>query len=569
LIEQLIGRSDVLATDSVESLVLDVANALVTKGVEIHGDHITDEQLFAWLRIGRDAYGETSRDPDCQKRLSTWLNFRHDRYKGLLAMCFALYGVDEKHYLLIDARQNLLLGVAPTTDIGLWHFQRMINEPNELLAKEHLSAAMKTLFDNQGNAGLTIEMILEWAEKDPIRQIWLEPYLYREIPDWQKAHVLNKKKNEAEQSKNRQERGLCLLKSLPEIKSATVAIGVLSQLANVWNGRYSDFHGDTPRDRYEKAYEHSERIYNAAQDGFRACVFRDDIPLAQDILALYIKDQEYKIGLPLLIGAQLRWEESPTFIDQISDETLTSLFCFYVLTAPRISASWGSAMLSQKTNLVADVLVKYASLCFEKKRETGDVFSQLLHESTYYDVAHIAIPQLLQKFPLKSTTAQLGALKALLQAGLRYVEAEMPHLIAQRIARKSLDMPQRVYWLTAGLIVAPDVYEKQLWDYVESSWKKVQLISDLLWCGMGTSSRVADRLPPYTLGRLIEISAPHASFVWGYTGEVVTFSDAMHLADQIHALVSILSERVSEESLTQLRQKTGILRLRGENCITT
>jgi hypothetical protein len=381
----------------------------------------------------------------------------------------------------------------------------------------------------------------------------LAPYLYQEIPEWRKKNALREKKNESEQDQNRYERSVRILKALPEIKSATADIGILSELAKVWAG--CDIHGETPRERYEKAYEQSEQIYAAAREGFRACVSRDDIPTVQSILDLYIKSEQYTIGLPLLLGAQLRWAEDRTFIDQLPNDTLASLFCFYVLkalTAPRISASWVSAMLSQKTTLVADVLVKYASLYFEKKRETGDVFSQLLHESSDYDVAHIAIPKLLQKFPLKSTTAQLGALKALLQAGLRYVEAEMPHLIAQRIARKSLDMPQRVYWLMAGMVLVPDVYEEKLWDYVGDSWKKVQLISDFLGCGMGTSFRVADRLPPYTLGRLIEISAPHALFGWGYTGEVVTVSDAMHLADQIHALVSILSERVSEESLREI-----------------
>lgn len=545
LITQLIGRSDVLATDSIDSLVLNVANALVTKGVEIHGDHITDEQLFAWLQIGSNTYGETSRD-SAYDRLTTWLSARPDRYKGLLAIIYA------------DAKNNcsmsryLLSSCEPPEDIGLWCFQNLTKETNENSRGRYLDRAIATLEENKGNVGLIIEMILEWAEKDPIRQAMLAPYLYQEIPEWRKKNARREKKHESERAQNRDDRSLPILAALPEIKSAIVAIGVLSQLAKVWDGRYSDFHGDTPRERYEKAYEYSDLIYAAAQDGFRACVFRDDIPLAQDILALYIKGQEYNIGLPLLIGAQLRWEEDPSFIDQISDETLASLFCFYVLTAPRISASWVSAMLSQKTTLVADVLVKYASLCFAKKRKTGDVFSQLLHKSTYYDVAHIAIPKLLQKFPLKSTTAQLGELKALLQAGLRYVEAEMPHLIAQRIARKSLDMPQRVYWLMAGMVLVPDVYEKKLWDYVGDSWKKVQLISDFLGCGMGTSFRVADRLPPYTLGRLIEISVPHALFGWGYTGEVVTVNDAMHLADQIHALVSILSERVSEESLKEI-----------------
>lgn len=544
LITQLIGRSDVLATDSLDSLVLNVANALVTKGVEIHGDHITDEQLFAWLRIGSNTYGETSRD-SAYDRLTTWLSARPDRYKGLLAIIYA------------DAQNNcsmsryLLSSCEPPEDIGLWCFQNLTKETNENSRGRYLGRAIATLEENKGNVGLIIEMILEWAEKDPIRQAMLAPYLYQEIPEWRKKNARREKKHESERAQNRDDRSVAILKALPEIKAGTASIGILSQLAELWDGRYCDLSGNTPKERYEKAYDHSEQLYNAAQEAFGSCVFRDDIPSLKDILDIYIKDQKYNIGRPLLIGAQLRWEEDPSFINQISDETLASLFCFYVLTAPRISASWVSAMLSQKTTLVADVLVKYASLCFEKKRETGDVFSQLLHESTY-DVAHIAIPKLLQKFPLKSTTAQLGDLKALLQAGLRYVEAEMSHLIAQRIARKSLDMPQRVYWLMAGMVLVPDVYEKKLWDYVGDSWKKVQLISDLLWWGMGTSFRVADRLPPYTLGRLIEISAPHASFVWGYTGEVVTVSDARHLADQIHALVSILSERVSEESLKEI-----------------
>ncbi len=546
LIEQLIGRSDLLATDSVESLVLDVANALVTKGVEIHGDHITDDQLFAWLRIGNDVYGETSRDPACQDRLTTWISERPNRYKGLLAIVYA------------DAKNNysmsryLLSSCEPPEDIGLWCFQNLIKETNEKSGGLYLDRAISTLETTKGNTGLTIDMIQEWAQKDPNRQAMLAPYLYQEIPDYLKKNALRRKEYESKQSQNRDDRSLAILKALSEIKAGTASIGILSQLAKVWYGRYYDLSGNTPKERYEKAYENSEQLYNAAQEAFRSCVFRDDIPSLQDILDIYIKGQEYNIGLPLLIGAQLRWEEDPTFIDQLPNDTLASLFCFYVLAAPHITAKWSSTIIVQKTNLVADVLVKYASLCFAKKRETGYVFSQLLHESSYYDVARTAIPQLLQKFPLKSTAAQLGDLKALLQAGLRYVEAEMPHLIAQRIARKSLDMPQRMYWLTAGMVLAPDVYEEKLWDYVGNSWKKVQLILSFLGQERGFFVSFLAKLSAPTLGKLIEISTPNAVFAWPSTDAIVTLSRAVELAPQIQTLVYVLSERVSEESHQEL-----------------
>jgi hypothetical protein len=551
VLEQICKRDDLSFGSHGEyySALSDIVANLVTKGVEVHGDSVSDACLFSWLMLGIGKYHKVRRKQELQSKLSVWLSARPERYKELLAICYERYQANERYFVFINECQSVLLGAVPPADIGLWHFQRIEKETNEFLAREYLSSAISTISKNEGNTGLTMEMIHAWAANNPIHQKWVHACLE---PDWRKNDALREQKYESEQSQNREERSVGILNALPEIKSGTAAIGILSELAQMWEGHYSDFPGESSLDRYEKAYKDFEIIYDAAQIGFRACVSRDDIPSLQDILDIYIKGQKYKIGLPLLIGAQLRWEEDPTFIYQLSKETLASLFCFYLIIAPNITANWVSAIVSRQTNLIADVMVMYVSRCFAGKRHPGYALSLLLRGDRYGDVARIAIPQLLQKFPLKSTAAQLDDLANLLKSGLDYPEIDMSRLISERITRKSLDMPQRVYWLMAGLVLAPDVYEEKLWDYVGDSWKKVQLISDFLGCGMGISSRVADRLPPYTLGRLIEISAPHALFGWGNTGEVVTVNDAMHLADQIHALVAILSGCVGEESHREL-----------------
>ncbi len=552
-LEQLCQREDLSLDSHGEYAELSkiIAN-LVTKGVEVHGDRISDACLFSWLMLGSDKYGRVRREASLQSRITTWLSERPERYKGLASIRYERCKQSTAHMEeTFSALRNILQRASRPADIGLWHFQRIDQESNEFLARVYLLEAMKTLFDNQGNAGLTIEMVLEWAQKDPLRQSWLNPHLYEEIPDWRKENELREQKHNSEQAQRRYERSLNILKAMPEIKTATVPIGVLSQLANVWEGRYSDVHGETPRDRYKKAYENDKEIYNAAQEGFRACVSRDDIPSISDILDLYIKGQEYKISLPLLIGAQLHWEADRTFIDQIPNETLTSLFCFYLLIAPNITAEWVFTIVSQKTTLVADILVAYVSRCFTGKRTPGYALSLLLRDDSYGTVARIAIPQLLQKFPLKSNAAQLDDLADMLRAGLNHLETEMPRLIAERIARKSLDMPQRVYWLTAGLILDPDVYEKNLWEYVGNSWKKVQLISAFLGRRPLYESSFIKSLPTHTLGRLIEAAVPHAVFDH-YRQEMVFSNLGSDLADHVHTLISILSGRGSVESLNEI-----------------
>ena len=127
--------------------------ALVARGVQVHGDRIPDTQLFTWLRIGTDEYGERRQEPEFHKTITQWLIDRPERYKGLLRVCFERNEANPSplHGLFNDSQ--ILRGIPAPADIGLWHFQNIDCTSNETLTKEHLAEAMRTLWSDQHASG--------------------------------------------------------------------------------------------------------------------------------------------------------------------------------------------------------------------------------------------------------------------------------------------------------------------------------------------------------------------------------------------------------------------------------
>ncbi|MCG3770950.1 MAG: hypothetical protein JW384_02130 [Nitrosomonadaceae bacterium] len=88
VLDQLAQRSDLKSLNWVEFHISRTLAALVARGVQVHGEKIPDTQLFTWLRIGTDEYGERRHEPEFHKTITQWLIDRPERYKGLLGVCF-------------------------------------------------------------------------------------------------------------------------------------------------------------------------------------------------------------------------------------------------------------------------------------------------------------------------------------------------------------------------------------------------------------------------------------------------------------------------------------------------
>ena len=549
ILDELSLREDLQPIDRVEFHISRMLAALVARSVQIHGDAISNEKLFSWLRIGADEYGEIRNQSEFQDSIAAWLAKRPERYKGLLGVCYDRNGDQESplHALFNDTQ--VLRGVSSPAEIGLWHFQQIDSTKNETLAKEHLSSAIRALWSDQGNQGLTLEMVTDWAGDDEVKLCWLRPELCCPILDLQIAQNDAAKQRQYEQDQSKHDRSFNLSVKLPEIATGVAHPALLGELAGVWTNRYIDTRGDTPLDRFRSYCNNYEEVFNATSAGMKACVKRQDLPSVAEVIELSLQRREHFIRRACLLGMDLLWPETPSEIDSLSDATLEKMVCFRFTDATDATPAWFLHLVQKKPALVSKVLIAYASACFKAKRDFIDGISQLARDPEYKQVALLSVLELLRSLPSKINSSQLSHLSRLLKAGIKYAIPDLLNIIAQKLRLKSLEPSQKVYFLLAGALLDPSNYEQRLWSFVGNRWQRIEHISEFL--GDGFNDLPIDlKLGAATLGKLIELQTPFAEVDWPMGGGIV--SPAMRLGDHVKVLIGKLAALGTHESLEEI-----------------
>jgi hypothetical protein len=551
VLDQLAQRSDLQSLNWVEFHISRTLAALVARGVQVHGDRIPDIQLFTWLRIGTDEYGERRHEPEFHKTITQWLIDRPERYKGLLGVCFERNEANlfPRHGLFNDSQ--ILRGIPAPADIGLWHFQNIDCTTNEALSKEHLAEALSSLWSDHPAPGLTFEMVLEWAGDDPVKSSWLEPLLTWEIPEWRKAQNHSIQQRQREQADIKRERSINLATKLSDIRSGQANAALMGQLAGVWLNRYSDTRGESPLDRFKTYCDNYVDVYEAAKAGMPACIKRSDLPSIKEIIDLHLKQQAHWIRAACLLGMELSWTENPSAVDVLDSSTLEKMVCFRLTDGTETPPEWFLHLVSNMPELVSKVLITYASESFKAQKEYVDGIYPLARNAEYKQVARLSVPALLLSFPTRNKSNQLNHLNSLLRSALKYEMLELPAIAAKKLKLKSLDPGQRVYFLLTGMLIDPARYEQKLWDFVGESWQRIQHISDFL------GNRLSDlpinfTLSAKTFGKLIEIQTPFAEVDWPMGGGAV--SQAMTLGDHVRGLIGKLTALGTPQSLEEINR---------------
>jgi hypothetical protein len=483
--------------------------SLLTRGVQIHGEDITDKRLFAWLGIGSDKHGNTRRDKEHLEAIAKWLENHPERCKAILALCFGQCESANHVGYCIHTQQHRLHGALPPKDIGLWHLEQASQTTNDDLAQLHVAEAVRSLIHQHGNAGLSLEKIEEWGEAYPERKHWLSPLLRCELEDWRREDAADKIARKLAQNESRRERSIALIKHLEAIRSGTANAGQMHHLACVWMGHFSDIDGKTPLERFDSYCENGDEALTVAEAGFFLCPVRHDLPSVAEIIDLGIKQQEHYIRRPCLIGMELRWRAGVSCIDALGEDNLRRMFAFRLTYGVDETPEWLAYLVRKRSELLAEVLVEYVKSTLKAGQDSVSCISPLCHSPDYRNIAQTTGPQLLRCFPVRARSGQLSSLAYLLKAALRYSTQQLPEIIEKKLLAKGMDVAQKTYWLATAMLVDPPKYEPALWQYIGKSWVRANHL--LAFLG-GHDADFGNDYPlsPRTIGKLIELLTPHA-----------------------------------------------------------
>ena len=245
-------------------------------------------------------------------------------------------------------------------------------------------------------------------------------------------------------------------------------LDLLHRIGFEYFGFFYDFNGDKGLKSIEKWLLGDHSLINAALEGLRGAINREEVPDAEEILGLKEKGRTHYLGLPFLAGLAEVERTTPEDSSQWDDDQIRTALAFYYSTPHAdYRPKWYQRLLVSRPEIVAEVQVQSAISEFRSGREHIYKLWELAHDPNHSQVAKYASLPLLHTFPVRCKLNQIENLNHLLWAALQYTDrSSLQELVKKKLSLKSMNDAQRVYWLAAGIIVSPGTYNDLLRDFV-------------------------------------------------------------------------------------------------------
>ncbi len=291
---------------------------------------------------------------------------------------------------------------------------------------------------------------------------------------------------------------------------------LLHTLAVAYLDGYSDVSGETPRERLQCLLGPDDDLVEAALTGLRGTICRPDLPMWTEVSKLATEGRAHYLAYPLMAGLQELSETAETNRCELGDSQ-TRLAVAIHFAVPRMGQrdhskhppGWFRGCLAREPETVAEVW----SRCARAQLLRGDGFlpdaGRLARERGYEQLAQAASVPLLKVFPVRCKAAQLPILANLLAAAIAHADrTQLLELIDTKLAYGSMNSGQRVYWLTAGLLLQPNAYGDRLESYVSGKVRRIQRLAEMT-CGVAVEHALRDRTSVTVLEKLVRLIGPY------------------------------------------------------------
>ena len=458
---------------------------LLARGLEFGGDSIAPQQLLNWFRA--DLFRDSPRASEEEvRRIGAWLGAHPDMQEALIAK----YVSRNSNLVSNHEIDEILYGSDPPATLGNWCLEQAQASSHPRLAEAYLRLALAR--------GVSPDVL--WGherETQPLRDV-MKGMLVCPLPEGFYDSAAKRGNSWQQESSRRRREFVAVVQSHEdELRANRGGVGLLDELANVYYGGSADVHGHNPRDRLRDLFGDETHLIEATLAGLRGAPFRDDLPDAGQVIDLLTTDRRYVVARPVLAGI----DESAE-LRRLTHRQLRRVLAFHFATFTENSKSRGRRLLDLDFAAAAETLVQ----CTAAKLHTGNYESTIAYElavGEYVPLAASATLPLLAAFPLR--TAQREAvemLDGLFIGALRHADrAALVALIARRLSRTSMSTAQRVHWLAAETVAAPETAVDRLREFVGQQGHRVTQLTVFLV----RIERLLDDLPTRTLAALVEL----------------------------------------------------------------
>ena len=338
---------------------------------------------------------------------------------------------------------------------------------------------------------------------------------------------------------------------LPALRENRCQPSLLHHLAKVFFGEFVDVEGDTPVDRLRNLFGEDEHLVQTVLEGLRSSVRRNDLPGDTEIIRLATEDRLHFLALPFMAGLELTDRSGSVDGFPIDGEQMQLGLAIYFVDPTFRSTDrnpgWLPSLLEARPDVVADVLIRCARPLMPHGRDLQRYFFNLARSPGHVEVARLASMPLLQAFPIRCRQSQLEALSFLLQAALLHGDAaSFLQLLGRKLTHRSMNVSQRVYWLAAGLLAAPDSYREALGSFVVGSERRIRHLAGFIG-NHAFPARLFEQLDPSALQLLIRLmGTSYRPSIRPPPGNVYRIDHGMQVSDHVAELIDRLGTHLSQ-----------------------
>ena len=413
-------------------------------------------RLFVWLGL---AAKEASHDS--RATIRAWLSEHPSSYKAVVCLAADRFTTSSDLHLEVYRR---LFSAAEPSDFDAWCLREAAKtETNTEAATEFF---LDKAVQEQNVENSSDEVTEKRLEYDPDL---LASYRKRQQ---QRAHNIaeftsrsdeRKRQRDAEAQQQRTEWRQLVNDQQTALCENRAAPAILHQLAATYLGWFVDVEGTDGRSRLRNLLG-DDALVDIVIEALRASTTRADLPAMTAIFRLGDEGRQHLLMLPVLVGliesSSLCPGKSP-----LDEQGMRRALAFR-FNAPDFwnqEPNWSRAVLHARPELVADVLIRSVRADLRRGSSSALGLYELAHDQDYQPVADLAVVPLLKSFPTRHKIEQLRVLKMLLHAARRRVDhREFLRIVEDKLARRSMDSAQQMYWICAGLLTKPTLSTDRL-----------------------------------------------------------------------------------------------------------
>ena len=510
LLDELLVRHPDVWSDLKSHHADEVPLRLLARGLSAFGDDLPLPRLYQWLSAAAPPqWGRHSPDGDSVAEVRDWLGRRPEIQQALVLHGLSCWPQGKR---TIESEYQVygpLHGLSPAANLGAWCLDQAVRlAPSQPEASEFL---FDEAFQSYRNNGLSLEDLRSRISDVEVLEERLSLRL-QPPPLSQRTRASERRATwEANHERERQRGIEYVRKHAAALRQNQAPLGLLRDIGRAYFlYPASEAKPLAPLDRVARLLDGHDDLVQAALAGLRGSLWRSEVPPFEEILQLSEESRQHPLAYPVQAALDLLQQESSERLLDLSESQVRTALAFYYCTPGSFSRrpAWHENWARLRPEIVAAVASETAVVALRRKDSHSPAIYALADMGGAPDLKHQALLAVLSKFPLRARLESLRTLDFLLWNLLdRPDKSALLQLIDSRLSAKSVSVAQRVHWLAAGVVAAPEQYIEQLTEYVRAEERRARHLTGFFDAGERFDSEGRE-FNPATLRALIELMGP-------------------------------------------------------------